>query len=272
MEANLMRSVIMNCVRDDNDLPAAYRWLFKYHVNESISQFAPYVNKYATYRALPLPPNGEEVGTYNWIMTEHYWLINPFDRDMKNHYGLAFNEYWGKDFHAMTNQAPSKLGRNPDWQGTKDGYHPIVFCFVPIFWEEDYRKTLRNHEDGPNYRWMIVHKYPEGVSQEEGDDWFLNSFMPEICDNPEVNIFLTSKVLDVPRTGPFQRVTEVWFDDSRAWHKVVVEKADKYTKPAWATHGVFPYLAPYEDLCSIFLMDRPESDHLRQFHGYITCR
>ena len=31
------RSYIMNCVREDADLPAAYRWLYKYHVPDSLA-------------------------------------------------------------------------------------------------------------------------------------------------------------------------------------------------------------------------------------------
>lgn len=67
------RSYIMNCVREDADLPAAYRWLYKYHVPDSISKLRPYCDSYATYRALPIPPGGEDYGAYNWIMTEHHW-------------------------------------------------------------------------------------------------------------------------------------------------------------------------------------------------------
>lgn len=270
---NPMRSIIFNCVRDDSDLPAAYRWLYKHHVADSISQFAPYVTKYATYRALPVPPNGEDFGTYNWIMTEHYWIINMFENSQSNMgTGLAFKEYFYPDFLEITNQPPTAELRSREWVGTRDGYHPIVFAFMPIFWENDIKGAGRTIEDGANFRWLIVFKYPEGVSREDGDDWFFNVLAPEIAQLPEVNRFVSSAVLDEPKTSPFHRVAEIWFDNSKAWHKAIVENQDKFTKPSWAKYDKFPYMEPYKDFTGEFILDRPESDHLQQFRGYISTR
>jgi hypothetical protein len=271
--ATPMRSVIMNCVRDDSDLPAAYRWLYKYHVADSISQFSPYVTKYATYRALPVPPDGLDYGTYNWIMTEHYWLINPFENINSNMpKGLSFTEYWPDDFLEITNQPPTSSLRERKWMGTKDGYHPIVFAFLPIFWELDFKGSERTIEDGPNFRWQIVFKYPEGVSEKEGDSWFIDELAPQIVELPEVNRFMSSKVLNNPRTSPFHRVAEIWFDNSKMWHKEIVENKDKFKKPKWAKYSEFPYMEPFADFVGVFLLDRPESDHLTQYRGYITNR
>jgi hypothetical protein len=267
-----MRSVILNCVRDDSDLPAAYRWLYKYHVAESISQFGPYVSRYATYRALPVPPDGHDFGTYNWIMTEHYWLINPFEQNKTESRGIAFAEYFPKEFLEITRQPPENLLRDPRWQGTSDGYHPIVFAFLPLFWENDFKGSGRTVEDGPNFRWFTVFKYPEGVSREEGDDWYLNTLAPQLVELPELNRFVSSAVLDTPRTGPFQRAAELWFDSSRTWHRAIVEQGGRLSKPPWAKYGHMPYLEPYRDFVGVFVLDRPESDHFNQYRGYITTR
>jgi hypothetical protein len=267
-----MRSFILNCVRDDSDLPAAYRWLYKHHVADSMSQFAPYVTKYASYRALPTPPDGGNFGTYNWIMTEHYWLFNPFPAVGSTSRGLAFAEYWPDNFLEITNQPPAKELRNPQWQGSKEGYHPIVFAFVPVFWENDFKGCQRTIEDGPNFRWLVAFKYPDGISKEEGDEWFLNQLAPQLTELPELNRFVSSKVLDAPRCSPFHRVAELWFDNSRAWHKAIVGNQHKFVKPSWAKYSQFPYLEPYADFTGIFLLDRPESDHLQQFRGYVTTR
>ena len=267
-----MRSILFNSVRSDNDLPAAYRWLYKHHVADSISQFAPYVTKYCTYRALPVPPDGSGFGTYNWIMTEHYWLINPFPEVGSVSRGLAFKEWWPDDFLTITNQPPAKELRNPVWQGSRQGYHPVVFAFLPLFWELDLKGKERTVEDGPNYRWLFAFRYPEGVSEEEGDDWFEHTLAPEIAALPEVNRFLSSRILKNPQTCPFHRAVEIWFDDSAAWHRAMVEKAQAFTKPAWAVADVFPFVEPYRDFTGIFLLDRPESDHLTQYRGYVTTR
>lgn len=268
-----MRSIIMVSVRDDSDLPAAYRWLYKFHVPDSISQFAPYVTKYATYRALPVPKNGEDYGTYNWIMTEHYWLINPFNTSKSAApNGLAFKEVYSKEYLELTRQPTGGDLRPSTWSGSRDGYHPTVFAFLPMFWEDDFKGSERTIEDGANYRWLIAFKYPEGVSQEEGDRWFRESFAKTLATLPEVNRIISSKVLATPHTGPFQRVAEIWFDNSKQWEKAMTAVQGKVQKPAWATYDKFPYLAPYQDFVGEFLLDRPESDHLTQYRGYISTR
>ena len=268
-----MRSVIMVCVRDDSDLPAAYRWLYKHHVADSISQFAPYVTRYCSYRALPLPPGGEEFGTYNFIMTEHYWLIDPFAGDQSGTpRGLAFKEYFTDEYLVVTRQKPGGALRESRWTGTRDGYHPTVFTFLPMFWEEDFKGSQRTIEDGPNYRWQISFAYPQGISREQGDEWFYNEFVPVIAALPEVNRFLSSRVLDSPRKSPFHRFCEIWFDNSREWQKAMAKARAALRKPAWASSERFPFFEPYEDFVGIFLLDRPESDHLQQFRGYLTTR
>ncbi|MCE0493873.1 hypothetical protein [Vibrio salinus] len=268
-----MRSMIMVSVRDDSDLPAAYRWLYKYHVPDSISQFMPYVTKYATYRALPLPRNAKNFGTYNWIMTEHYWLLNPFNTSHSaTPNGLAFSEVYSKEYLKITCQPTDGELRPSKWVGSKDGYHPTVFVFLPVFWEDDIKGSKRTIEDGPNYRWVIAFKYPKGVSQEEGDKWFKNSFAKEFAKLPEVNRIISSRVLNTPRTSPFQRVAEIWFDNSKKWEKAISEVKGKINKPSWAEYGQFPYMEPYKDFVGEFLLDRPESDHLTQYRGYISTR
>jgi len=267
------RSYIMNCVRDDSDLPAAYRWLYKVHVEDSISKLKPYCSSYCTYRALPVPPSGEDYGTYNWIMTEHHWLINPSKYWGPEGRINAFGERFSPEFLEITRQPPSNELRNTNWQGTREGYHPIVYIAAPLFWEKDFKGSIRTLADGPNYRWLIVLKYPEGVERKEGDEWFMNKLAPQIAELPQVNRFITSQVLNNGFiNGPWDRVAEIWFDNSKKWYEAIVSNADKFEKPSWAKYGVFPYLEPYVDFTSIFLLDRPESDHFNQFQGYITTR
>jgi len=268
-----MRSFILNNVRSDNDRPKAFRWLYKQHVPESLSQFTPYCTKYATYHALPLPDGAEAFGTYNWIMTEHYWNFNIFQEKNTGHgSGLAFREAYPDDFMEITCQPPSDVLRQSGWQGSKDGYHPIVFCFAPIFWEDDFKGKDRMTDDGPNFRWLFFITYPDGVSIDEGDQWFKETFAKEVCESQAVVRFLSSRVLDEPRIGPFHRVTEIWFEDSNAWHETMVENAKRFTKPDWATNTTFPFFEPYRDMTGVFIMDRPDSDHLKQWSGYVTTR
>jgi len=267
------RSVLMVSVRSDADLPAAYRWLYKDHVPDSISQFKPYVTQYATYRALPLPKDAENFGTYNWIMTEHYWLINPFNHSGDNApRGLAYSETFTKEYMEITNQ-PTDAGLRPNgWQGSIKGYHPTAFAFMPIFWEWDLKGSDRTIEDGPVARWLTMLNYPDGVSQEEGDKWYKEQFLAELANLPEVKRILSSRVLDDPKTGPFQRVTEIWFNNTNDWQAAMEKVKAKIAKPKWAKWDQFPYIEPYKNMVGEFLLERPESDHLEQYRGYNYTR
>jgi hypothetical protein len=206
-------------------------------------------------------------------MTEHYWNINIFQEKNTGHpRGLAFSEAYPDDFMEITCQPPSDVLRQAGWQGSKDGYHPIVFCFAPIFWEDDFKGSERETDDGANFRWLFFLSYPEGVSEDEGDKWFKEVFAKEVVALPEVTRFMSSRLLDEPKINPFNRVVEIWFDDSHAWHRAMVENADKFTKPDWATQDTFPFFEAYKDITGVFILDRPDSDHLNQWRGYITTR
>lgn len=268
-----MRSFILNNIRSDNDRPKGFRWLYKQHVPESMSQFAPYCSKYSTYHILPLPQDSLEFGSYNWIMTEHYWMFNLFqDKNSGHSSGLAFREDYPADFMDITCQPPSAHLRQSGWSGTKDGYHPLVFCFAPIFWEDDFKGSNRMTDDGANFRWLYFITYPKDVPAQECDKWFKEVYAPQVCANKEVTRFLSSRTLDTPKINPFDRVVEIWFDDSEGWHKTMVEKAHEYSKPSWATYDKFPFFEPFKDMVGCFILDRPDSDHLQQWRGYITTR
>jgi hypothetical protein len=172
----------------------------------------------------------------------------------------------------MTCQPPSKVLRQSGWQGSRDGYHPLVFSFAPIFWEDDFKGADRLTDAGPNFRWLFLLTYPDGVSIDEGDAWFKEVFAPEVCANPEVNRFISSRQLDDPQINPFQRISEIWFDDSDGWRRTMVERAGSYTKPPWATWDRLPFFEPFKDIVGVFILDRPDSDHLQQWRGYITTR
>lgn len=268
------RSYILNAVKDDSYLPEAYRWLYKYHVEDSIAKLRPYCNSYCTYRALPIPPDGEDYGTYNWIMTEHHWMYNPSVYWGPEGRVNILNEVFDESYLIATNQPPRNSLRDSAWQGSRDGYHPIVYTAAPLFWEKDFKGAQRTIADGANFRWLMIFKYPKGVSREEGDEWFLTRLAPQIAALDGVNRFVTSRTLDqtpfIPDT--WHRVAEVWFDNSRVWHDCIVKNADQFAKPAWANYDVFPYLEPYRDFTGIFLLDRPESDHFNQYRGYIPTR
>ena len=74
-----MRSLIyVDCACEDYR-PKLQRWLYKTHVPDSISQFEPYVTKYAFYPSFPMPEGGDRYGYCRMQLTEHHWLVSDLD-------------------------------------------------------------------------------------------------------------------------------------------------------------------------------------------------
>lgn len=276
LEFNPMRSLIyVDVVKEDYRVKLE-NYLYRYHIPDSISQFGPYVSKYTFYQALPTPPEGERFGTHRMQLTEHYWLINPMTDGLKN---KALIEYFPSEVLKWQGNIPddesaSVLMEGDDARATgkEKGGAPFIFAFVPIGWEEDLKGKGRTIEDGPNYRWQFVIKYPDGISMEEGDKWFYGEVIPKFKAMPEVHRILTSKIIQKVNNCPFQRVVEMWFDGPSAWYKCAVENAKDIAKPSWTEYDKFPYLKPKFEIGSIFLSDIARSDNYSAYGGYITMR
>lgn len=276
IEFRPMRSLIYVDVVKEDYRHLLKHWLYRHHISDSISQFGPYVTKYAFYPALPTPPQGDRFGACRMQLTEHYWTVNPFTGDFKN---KALTEYFPMDVLKWQGNIPDHAdghvnieGDDARATGGDNGMPPFVFAFVPICWEEDFKGEQRTVEDGPNYRWQFVMRYPEGVSVEDGDKWFYEEVVPKFQAMPEVIRMLTSKIIQDVNGCPFHRVVEMWFANPSAWHKAAIENAKDIKKPEWAKHDQFPYLKPKFEISSLFLTDIAESDNFTQYRGYITMR
>ena len=263
-------------------------WLYRYHVPDSISQFGPYVSKYAFYPALPTPPGGERFGTVRMQLTEHYWLANPNDVGFAKDHHKVLTEYFPTDVLVWQNNIPDKghshiIDKSDELniegdsarsvKGNEEaGTVPFIFAFVPVWWEEDFKGEGRTVEDGPNYRWQFMVKYPEGVDMEEGDKWLKEEFLPSIYENEECTRCVTSAIKKEVNNCDYDRVVEMWFKCQSAWCEAIGIAAEKCAKPAWAETEDFPYLKKSYGISGIFLSDYARSDNLTQFRGYITMR
>lgn len=262
-------------------------WLYRYHVPDSISQFGPYVSQYAYYQALPTPPGGERFGTVRMMLVEHYWLANPNDIHEFTHH-KALTEYFPTDVLVWQNNIPD-MGDSFDvnkseevnmegddaraTKGNEDlGTVPFVFAFMPVWWEEDLKGEGRTVEDGPNYRWNFVVKYPEGISREKGDKWLLEEFLPAYTAQDECLRCLSSRIHKEVNDCAYDRIVEMWFSCPSAWAAATAKAAKTLKVPAWAETPDFPYLKKTYGITGIFLSDIARSDNLKQYHGYITMR
>jgi hypothetical protein len=49
----------------------------------------------------------------------------------------------------------------------------------------------------------------------------------------------------------------------------VIEAPPRYTRPDWATHEHYPFVAPGADFVSSFLLERPTDEFWRDSRGYL---
>jgi hypothetical protein len=263
----MLRSYLILNLRDMNDLPVMERWLLKEHAAETISQLDPILERYCSYRAVPAPAGSERFHPYNWRMTEHWWRELPFIEGTFEH-GTALTEVWPDRYPEILGLPQGEV-RSAGWQGRADGLHPPVFCFVPHRPTEDFKGRKRTLKDGTNLRWVIAHRYPEGVSIEEGEDWFLNVHVPEVVAQKELTRFFSYKVTE-PRMGPFVRISELWYENASAWAQAVVHAPPAYTPPGWCRHDRYPFLEPVRDFVCQFLLEAPTDDFKNYLRPYIT--
>ncbi|MBQ7447714.1 MAG: acetyl-CoA hydrolase [Eubacterium sp.] len=277
IEFKPMRSMIFTDLAKEQYRHKLLKW-HMLHVEDSIAQFEPYVMKYAFYSALPVPPDGERFGVARFHLCEHHWLLNPFTPEFTN---KAFAEVMPPEVLKWQNSIPDddevdgQANMDADeFRATsgKKGGRPFVFGFHPLSWEEDLKGKERTIEDGANYRFIFMIKWPDGVAEEEGEKWLHEEVFPKLAAMPEVTRILSSHILQDVNNCQYSRVTEVWFEGPEEWHRACVEKAVEIAKPSFAQTDVFPYLEPSFNFTSIFITDIPYSDNYTQYRGYIPKR
>lgn len=268
-----MRSLIYVDVAKEQYRVKLNHWLYSTHVQESISQFRPYVSQYAFYNALPVPPEGERFGTVKFQLTEHYWQVNPLSEEMSV---KVFTETFPTEVLIWQGNLPEEAAsmnfEGDDARATKvSDCNPFVFAFLPVCWEEDLKGAGRTPTDAPNYRWNFAIHYPDGISVEEGDKWLREEVIPVFQEMDETNRMVTSRIIKEVNGCPMDRVMEIWFEGPDQWCSAM-KKAEKIKKPSWAQTDVFPYLTPYQNIMGIFVADYISSDNYHAYHGYVTMR
>lgn len=264
----MVRSYLILNIRSMNDLPEMERWLLKDHAAEIISLIDPILERYVSYRVVPHPPGAETYAPYNWRMTEHWWRESPYQGTDLMDMRTSLTETWPKNYTSILD-LPSGEARSHKWGGQPDGPHPPIFIFVPPRPTEDFLGKGRTLHDGTNLRWIHAIRYPEGVSAEEGDRWYTQVHAPEVCRQPGLKRFFSFKVTE-PRTGPFVRVSELWYENANGWRQSVIDSPPVYTRPPWARHASYPFLEPWVDFVSQFLLEAPTDDFKRYLRPYVT--
>ena len=242
----MIKTIIFHHLLDMNDLPAAERWFYRHHIPE-VMRNRPV--SYVSYRAVPAPPGAEAYGYFNY----------------KIHENVSQGE--GETPLALIAMTPEVVPLR------------VIMVNVPAGPTEDFMGREHWMDEKTILRWVTVFRYPEGVSAEEGDDWYVSVHAPEVMRQPGLTRFFSYRVIPSPvavRKGVsrflhpqsqvssnWHRVSEQWYENSNGWVKSIIALPPAYTKPAWATYDAYPFFEPGVDFASTFILERPTDDWLR---------
>ena len=126
-------------------------------------------------------------------------------------------------------------------------------------------------EKTPILRWITLIRYPDGVSVEEGEKWFLEVYAKEAVKQPGLLKFVSHKAVSfdnvevpgtkmpagMPAMKKWVRLCEYWYTDFNAWRKAVLDSPPDYTAPPW--RGSYPFV----DMASTFIPYYSDVDFLK---------
>ncbi len=244
---------ILNSADLPNELPSFERWYLRYHAPEVISNRGPSLIRFVGYRPTPVVPEALDYGYYNLRVTEA-WFRSLAERPQITSGIMTYTwrAPWAKDWSAL--ERPTAT--------------PAVFCTVPALPTDVFVGGKFSADEKSILRWYTVTKYPAGVSLAEGEEWFLNVHAKEVSEQSGLIAYFSHRALDIPgRPTPWLRLTELWYENFHAWKNSVI-KSPGYTRPPWAKHDRYPFLEPFVDFVSTFLMERPDYDYLKEATPY----
>lgn len=216
------------------------RWYFRYHSKEVVRFFGPWLRRYETYPAWPAPEGSERFGVVLGRMTE-LWYYQPED---------------------MLEADPLRRPYTPLPPGARpEGVRTGAVTVVSAMPTEDFLGKEPMPEEVPIVRWVQAIKYPEGVSIEDGEKWFLETHSQEAKQQPGLLRYVSHRAVDITLKGqsapyPWVRVNEMWYENMDAWRQAM-ETTKGYTAPSWG--GEYPFV----DMVSTFVGYKPDLDYLK---------
>jgi hypothetical protein len=255
------------------------RYYLRYHGPEVMKFSGPWLRNYKLWQ--PYDPPKEAMERFNAVKGRYaeLWFSSE-------------EEYLDRPAHGPMSKANFKsVGENKQ-----------TVVMVPAKPTEEFYDPDPNPEETPILRWVQITKYPDNVSVEEGEKWFLNVHAQEALKQPGLMKFVSYKVLTevgdkmmklmmksgglpnviqnadvksgapvpnqgaatsgMPKMKNWVRINEYWYKDFDAWRKAVLDSPPKYTAPSWG--GQYPYV----EMISTFLPYMHDVDFLKG--GYVV--
>lgn len=252
----MIRSIVMHDIPISH-VAAMERWYFRDHGPEINRRYGPWLTRHESFLPVDAPPDARQFGYFNWRVTDGWWREIP-EKGPKGAFSFTVAPVTPK----------------------------VATCFIPAQPTEDFK----GHEFQPHeknvLRWFVMMRYPDGVSVEEGDEWFLKVHAPEVVKQTGLYRFFSYKVVQdvhgLPGTWPpdaiaevvsrlmpkWHRVNELWYETFDDWRRAVLTEPPAYTKPRWATGDRYPFLKVGDEFASTFILERPADEFWRDSRGY----
>jgi hypothetical protein len=252
-----------------DQLPMFERRLIREHAPETISWIGPWLESYVRYWGVPAPvemcPDLVRYASYIHGVTMHVYNEVPPDPGSQM-WGMVGAVLPGSTKALPPKEIYSKSRPVDDSLPVHSG-----MCFVPFAPTEDFSGNDLNPWQTSIIRWVTMIKYPNKVSPEEGDDWYIKIHAREVMKQPGLLRYFSYKALkfsDRPNY-PWHRVSEQWYAGFKDWYNAIIQSPSSYTRPAWAKYDQYPFFEPYKDFLGAFILERPTHDFLRDYLGYV---
>ena len=259
--SDIFRGILIVNIKSMDYLPLMERWLLRDHAEEFVGQIGHSLVRYVSHRAVPAPPEALPYGYYNWRVTEVWMRGSPGGKDL-------LSVTWPKDYAEITSH---RFGEK-EWKGRPGGPYPAAQCTIPVRPTDDFMGSERTLGEKNILRWYFLIKYPDGVSVEEGDDWYLNVHAKEVMQQPGLTRFYSYRVNESMPGRPasrWHRLTEQWYENFSGWRESVIDSPPKYTKPPWAKYDKYPFFEPFVDFVGTFILEKPTNNFLIDNLAYV---
>lgn len=242
---------------DPNDITRIERWYVTKHGPEISRRYGPWLARFESFRPVEMPEDAMRYGATNYFCTEGIWRSMPDPSD--------------RGFLGMT--LPPRDAQ------------PFS-CIVPVQPDCDFKGRNDAPDDHFILRWVQLIEYPAGVDKKTADAWYTGVFAEAACGQKSLNRFFSYKAVEedvhvaghwaIPETAGdyrgnpdnhrWDRVTEMWFDDFEGWRAFVNAKLPV---PEWAQSDETPFLHPYSNFASAFLLEMPAYDWLKADRAFV---
>lgn len=234
--AKMYKEVAIGVFADAPSIAEMDKYYISYHGPDVVRASGPWMSRYQLWR--PYKPPEEAVERFGavrgryaelWFTEENYADRPPLS--------AVTQAPWAKD----KKESPRKsvqtvvmVPANPTDVFYDSDPHPAQTSIV---------------------RWITIIRYPEGVSVEEGEKWFLEVHAREAVKQPGLLKFVSHRVASIkdgsmmsmdempagaPESRAWARVCEYWYKDFETWRKAILESPPKYTVPSWG--GEYPFV------------------------------